>query len=177
MAGNAWYSTVSRANAILSASNSWLARVTDVYAPRSDELETCNVLVTSPATCAVPRSRLLRILGKICLVHSEFLSFPHTSVANSLATLSPRKYSRTKIKRNVEFYIYIYTYKIRNHAVRTIRKRWQHSSLEQRNFDIRELLDGASDGSANVWQQRLASYRIVGPRERFRVGIEKKVRE
>lgn len=73
-------------------------------------------------------------------------------------------------------YIYIYTYKIRNHAVRTIRKRWQHSSLEQRNFDIRELLDGASDGSANVWQQRLASCRIVGPRERFRVGIEKKVR-
>lgn len=108
LAGNAWYSTVSRANAILSASNSWLARVTDVYAPRSDELETCNVLVTSPATCAVPRSRLLRILGKICLVHSEFLSFPHPSVANSLATLSPRKYSRTKIKRNVEFYIYIY---------------------------------------------------------------------
>lgn len=108
LAGNAWYSTVSRANAILSASNSWLARVTDVYAPRSDELETCNVLVTSPATCAVPRSRLLRILGKICLVHSEFLSFPHMFVANSLATLSPRKYSRTKIKRNVEFYIYIY---------------------------------------------------------------------
>lgn len=75
LAGNAWYSTVSRANAILSASNSWLARVTDVYAPRSDELERATSF-TSPATCAVPRSRLLRILGKICLVHSEFLSRP-----------------------------------------------------------------------------------------------------
>lgn len=56
LAGNAWYSTVSRANAILSASNSWLARVTDVYAPRSDELERATSSLQAPrhAPCRAP---------------------------------------------------------------------------------------------------------------------------
>lgn len=55
--------------------------------------------------------------------------------------------------------------------VRMIRKRWQQDVRY-----IHLLLDGASDGSANVWQQRLASCRVYRPTRRFRTGIGKKFR-
>lgn len=62
---------------ILLASDSWLARVTDAYAPRSDEFECARPRYMSHASlaaCASPRLRLLRIFEKICLAHREFLS-------------------------------------------------------------------------------------------------------